>query len=117
MLWDTTREALSDVDQPVKPVRTGRAAGAMRHRRVSSNVYVGVMNSEARLCSPQFSVETSEMLGDDRLNSRVRGWLVVGRRRPSSHFRCVAFQSSNVGVDILFSADGHSDLPHSVQSE
>jgi hypothetical protein len=79
----------------------------MRHRRVSSNVYVGVMNSEARSCSPQFSVETSEMLGDDRLNSRVRGWLVVGRRRPSSHYRCVAFQIFNLSVDVLFSADGH----------
>jgi hypothetical protein len=47
------------------------------------------------------------MLGDDRLNSRVRGWLVVGRRRPSSHYRCVAFQISNLSVDVLFSADGH----------
>jgi hypothetical protein len=47
------------------------------------------------------------MLGDDRLNPPACGWLVNGRCRPSNHFRCVAFQSSNVSIDTLFSADGH----------
>ena len=65
------------------------------------------MNSEARSGTPQFSVETSEVSGGDRLDSRDQGGLVDGSYRPLNRFRRSALRSCDIGVDDLFSATGH----------